>query len=187
MCVRSEVIFDAGELTNRLRTLEERMAVPSFWDNNEAAQEVIQEVKTLRGWLDDDIGHRAVRKRVEEASAEWERLLRTSEVLWGQRQLDEARLLEASTLGARERAFLAASRRAVARARWGRWLAALVLVLTVGGSYGWLRMQAYLEMRFIEALIQSAREELSSGRELAQRARAVTLQRFGRRGRLRCG
>jgi peptide chain release factor 2 len=50
--VRSEVIFDAGELTNRLRTLEERMAVPSFWDNNEAAQEVIQEVKTLRGWLD---------------------------------------------------------------------------------------------------------------------------------------
>jgi formylglycine-generating enzyme required for sulfatase activity/predicted Ser/Thr protein kinase len=127
---------------------------------------------TLRGWLDDDIGHRAVRKRVEEASTEWERLLRTQEALWGQRQLDEARLLDASTLGARERAFLAASRRAVARQRWGRWLAVLILGLTVTGSYGGLRLQAYLEdMRFIDARIQAAREELTSGRELAQRAR----------------
>jgi len=125
---------------------------------------------TLRGWLDDDIGHRAVRKRVEHASAEWERLLHAQETLWGQRLLDEARLLDSSTLGARERAFLAASRRAMARERWGRWLVMLVLVLAVGGSYGWLRLQAYLELRVIDALVQSAREELASGRELAQRA-----------------
>ena len=52
MCVRSEVIFDAAALRDRLTSLEERMAVPTFWDDNEAAQVVIQEVKTLRGWLD---------------------------------------------------------------------------------------------------------------------------------------
>jgi formylglycine-generating enzyme required for sulfatase activity len=125
---------------------------------------------TLRGWLDDDIGHRAVRKRVEEASVEWERLMRTPEALWGQRQLDEARMLDSSTLGVRERAFLAASRRAVARKRWGRLLAVLVLVLAVGGSYGWLRIQAYLDKRFIDTLIQSAREELVAGGDLAFRA-----------------
>ncbi|HEX8699751.1 MAG TPA: protein kinase [Myxococcaceae bacterium] len=125
---------------------------------------------TLRGWLDDDIGHRAVRKRLEEASAEWERLMGAQEALWGQRLLDEARLLDSSTLGQRERAFLAASRRSVARAQWGRWIAVLTLVLLVAGSYGWFRLQAYLDRRFIDTLIQSAREELALGRELAHRA-----------------
>src|SRR5688500_15470005 len=50
---------------------------------------LIESWGSLRGWLDDDTGHRAVHKRVETASAEWERLLRTREALWGQRQLDE--------------------------------------------------------------------------------------------------
>ena len=61
--MRSEVIFDAVELSNRLSALEERMAVPTFWDNSEAAQEVIQEVKTLRGWLDPD---RAIESKLRE-------------------------------------------------------------------------------------------------------------------------
>jgi formylglycine-generating enzyme required for sulfatase activity len=126
---------------------------------------------TLRGWLDDDIGHRAVRKRVEAASAEWERLMRAREALWGQRQLDEARLLEPSTLGARERAFLAAAHRAVTRKRWGRWLAVLALALAVAGSYGGLRLQADLaDARFIAAQLRAAREELSSGRDFAHGA-----------------
>ncbi len=50
--MRSEAIFDAVELGNRLSALEDRMAVPTFWDDNDTAQEVIREVKTLRGWLD---------------------------------------------------------------------------------------------------------------------------------------
>ena len=84
--MRSEVIFDAVELSNRLSALEERMAVPTFWDNSEAAQEVIQEVKTLRGWLDP---YRAIESKLreleefgalleaesdEEMEAEWQRV-----------------------------------------------------------------------------------------------------------------
>ncbi len=128
---------------------------------------------TLRDWLDDDIGHRAVRKRVEAASAEWERLSRAREALWGQRQLDEARPLAPSTLGPREHAFLLASRRAVARARWGRWLAVLVLALAVAASYGGLRVQAYLaDARLVAAQNEAAREALAEGRALAQQASA---------------
>ncbi len=136
-----------------------------------AHDSLIESWGTLRGWLDDDIGHRAVRKRLEEASAEWERLLRTQEALWGQRQLDEARPLEPSSLGPRERAFLLASRRAVLRQRWSRWLAALVLALAIAGSYGGLRLQTYLEdSRFIAAQLERAREALATGRSLAQGA-----------------
>jgi formylglycine-generating enzyme required for sulfatase activity/predicted Ser/Thr protein kinase len=131
-----------------------------------AHDSLIESWGTLRGWLDDDIGHRAVHKRLEAASAEWERLMRAREALWGQRQLDEARPLEPSTLGSRERAFLLASRRAVARRRWGRWLAALVLALAVAAS-----VQPYLaDLRFVNAQLELAREALAEGRTLAQRA-----------------
>jgi formylglycine-generating enzyme required for sulfatase activity len=126
---------------------------------------------TLRGWLDDNIGHRAVRKRVEAASAEWERLKRAREALWGRRQVEEAHPLELSSLGPRERAFLLASRRAVTRQRWGRRLATLVLALAVVASYGGHRLQTYLaDVRFVAAQVDAAREVLAAGRALAQRA-----------------
>jgi formylglycine-generating enzyme required for sulfatase activity/predicted Ser/Thr protein kinase len=136
-----------------------------------AHDSLIESWGTLRDWLDDDIGHRVVRKRVEEASADWERLRRTREVLWGRRQLAEASSLEPSTLGARERAFLAASRRAVVRQRWGRWGAALAVALALAASYGGIRLQAYREdARFVEAHQAVAREALATGRALAQQA-----------------
>jgi formylglycine-generating enzyme required for sulfatase activity len=136
-----------------------------------AHDSLIESWGTLRGWLDDDIGHRAVRKRLEAASAEWDRLRHAQEALWGQRQLDEARLVEPSTLGARERAFLAAAHRAVARERWGRWSAVLILVLAVAGAYGGPRLQAYLDdARFIAAQLELARGELTAGRNFSQEA-----------------
>ncbi len=128
---------------------------------------------TLRGWLDDGIGHRAVRKRLEVASAEWERLRHAREALWGQRQLDEASLLELASLGPREQTFLAASRGAVTRQRWGRRLAVLAVPLAVVASYGSLRLQTYLEdTRFVDAQVRQVGEGLAVGRSLAQQARA---------------
>jgi formylglycine-generating enzyme required for sulfatase activity/predicted Ser/Thr protein kinase len=136
-----------------------------------AHDSLIQNWGTLRDWLDGDIGQRVVHKRVEEASAEWKRLGQAKEALWGQRQLDEARLLDPSALGTRERAFLDASRRAMARQRWGRWLAALGVVLAIAASYGSLRFQAYLEdTSFIAAQIHEAQEALAEGKALAQQA-----------------
>ncbi|WP_395835641.1 protein kinase [Archangium violaceum] len=125
---------------------------------------------TLRNWLDNDIGHRAVRQRLEVASAEWERLARTREALWGQRLLDEARLLEPSTLGVRERAFLLASTRAARLQRWRRRLALLLVPLALAVGYGALRIREYLsDVRFVSERLQEAREALAAGRELGAR------------------
>jgi hypothetical protein len=72
---------------------------------------------TLRGWLDEERESRAVRHRLELAVADWERLGRSREGLWTTVQLKEAALLEPETLRSRERAFLDASRAAMARGR----------------------------------------------------------------------
>jgi formylglycine-generating enzyme required for sulfatase activity len=131
-----------------------------------AHESLIESWGTLRDWLDDDIGHRVVRKRVEAASAEWERLRRASEALWGQRLLDEASLLEPSALGSRERAFLLASRRALTRKRWGRGLAGVLLALILSTAYG-----AHLaDARFVAAEFGTAREAFALGLALAQQA-----------------
>lgn len=136
-----------------------------------AHDSLIESWGTLRNWLDDDIGHRAVHKRLEAASTEWERLRHSPEALWGQRQLDEARPLESSSLGPSERAFLLASRRAVVRERWGRWLVVLGIVLAGAVAYGGVRLQAHLEdVRFITAQVETAREALTTGQALAEQA-----------------
>nr|QKW93748.1 serine/threonine protein kinase [Vitiosangium cumulatum] len=128
---------------------------------------------TLRNWLDNDIGHRAVRQRLEAASAEWERLARPREALWGQRQLDEARPLDLSTLGVRERAFLLASSRAARLQRWGRRLALLLVPLALAVIYGALHLREYLaDVDFVSERLQEAREALAAGRTLGARAQA---------------
>ncbi|WP_223753466.1 bifunctional serine/threonine-protein kinase/formylglycine-generating enzyme family protein [Myxococcus sp. RHSTA-1-4] len=138
-----------------------------------AHDSLIESWGTLRNWRDRDIGHRAVRQRLEAASAEWERLSRAPEALWGQRHVDEARPLDSALLGPRERAFLAASQRAVRLQRWGRYLAALGGVLALAGLYGGLRLHGHLEdQRFIDGHVAAAREDFAEGRELAEKTRA---------------
>jgi eukaryotic-like serine/threonine-protein kinase len=134
-----------------------------------AHDSLVERWGTLRGWLDDDVGQRAARKRLEAASAEWERLRHAREVLWGRRQLDEARGLDLGFLAPRERAFLRASRRAVTRQRRVRWLAALVLAALVVG----LRLRTYVADRaFFATQLALAREALVAGHALAQQAQA---------------
>jgi peptide chain release factor 2 len=44
--------FDIEGKRRALTELEEKMAEPTFWSNQEAAQKVLQEVKSLRAWVD---------------------------------------------------------------------------------------------------------------------------------------
>ncbi len=97
---------------------------------------------TLRGWLDEERESRAVRHRLELAVADWERLGRTREGLWTTVQLKEAALLEPETLRSRERAFLDASRTAMARGRRFRRALAISLPLLAVLGYSGMRLQA---------------------------------------------
>jgi len=114
---------------------------------------------TLRRWLDELEGTRAVRLRLEAAAAEWERLGGAREALWGARQLDEAAQLDAADLGGRERAFLSASRRAVRRGRRIRQAALIGAPLAVLLLYGAVQVKVRREVhRTVAAQLDQAAE-----------------------------
>ena len=45
-------IFDVEAKRERLTTLEQRMSATGFWDDQDEAQAVVQEVKVLKGWVE---------------------------------------------------------------------------------------------------------------------------------------
>jgi peptide chain release factor 2 len=56
--------FDLDAKRETLRQLEERMSAPGFWENQQKAQGVVQQVKAVRGWVEP---FDAVNGRVESA------------------------------------------------------------------------------------------------------------------------
>jgi peptide chain release factor 2 len=49
--VRSEATFDVAARQRRIAELDERMAVPGFWDSPDAARDIITEANQLKGWV----------------------------------------------------------------------------------------------------------------------------------------
>ena len=129
---RSEAELVAGDPAARaaLEALVRGRLLVAYQGDDGVAYEITHEALlkgwgTLRRWLDAQQGSWAVQQRLELAAAEWNRLGRAREALWGARQLEEAAVLDPASLGPREQAFLEATRRAVRRRR-RRWHAALV-------------------------------------------------------------
>ena len=135
---------------------------------------------TLRGWLDEERESRAVRHRLELAVADWERLGRSRDGLWTNVQLKETTLLEPETLRPRERAFLDASRTAMARGRRLR-RAAIVLLPTIAlATYGglWLKGQVDLSNK-VNAHVNAAAQQLASAEQLQGAAEVLHRQALG--------
>jgi formylglycine-generating enzyme required for sulfatase activity len=134
---------------------------------------------TMRRWLDEDAGQRALRQRVEVSSAEWERSGRSGELLWRGRPLDEAQGLDMAALGPREQLFLRTSQKAVRRQRLRRWMA-VALVIALGLA---IRLYLYVETQaFVQAKMTEARDAAGQAWVFDQNAResrdsAVSLYR----------
>jgi eukaryotic-like serine/threonine-protein kinase len=84
---------------------------------------------TLQAWLQRGAVDRAMLERVEQAAEAWQRMSRRRDLLWGSRQLAEARSLDRAALPPREAAFLASSTTALRRLRALAAGAAAVLVV----------------------------------------------------------
>jgi eukaryotic-like serine/threonine-protein kinase len=102
---------------------------------------------TLRRLLDEQAEALAVRDRLEKAAADWKRLGRNREALWGAVQLAEAARLDAAFLTQVERDFLEASRARVAQRR--RLRAALVLLVPalIASIYGFAALKARRDLQ----------------------------------------
>ena len=135
---------------------------------------------TLQGWLRTGAVEHAMRGRVAQAAAEWERTGRAADLLWGRRQLAEAHGLDRETLAPREIAFLATSRAVIMR-RWTIGLAtaaALAVAAVVIGVA--IRARARDELESVIAdQVQAATAAFADARTSAHQRDAARARAFG--------
>ena len=98
----------------------------------------------LRSWLDDEAGARADRERLALAAADWDRLGRRVDDLWRGRALAAAAAIPMAGIGPRERAFVAASKRARLRRR--AVVAGLGVALAAAVGAGWSASRAQVRV-----------------------------------------
>lgn len=121
---------------------------------------------TLRRWLEENAEARAVKQRLEASTAEWLRLGKNRDTLWGGRQLAEVALLEEVDIGPKERDFLNASRRAAERSRRVRRAVFAAIPIALSLMYGGVRL---LAARDLEKKIVAS---LNQGKTLYEQAQA---------------
>jgi formylglycine-generating enzyme required for sulfatase activity len=187
--LEAELLSDGSERTALEALIRGRVVVAS--NAQDGAYELAHEAlvtgwSTLQGWLTQDAADHAVRDRVAQAAAEWDRIGRGRDLLWGRRQLAEARALDRAGLAPREAGFLAASARALRTRRVAG--AVGVAVLVVGAVIAGLAIRARARREF-EAMVadqvdaataaQRAARELATQRDVA-RDRAFGLFDAGR-------
>ena len=114
---------------------------------------------TLRRFLDEEDAARVVRDRLETAAADYRRLGRVPEALWGASQLAEADRLDPEFLSASEREFLAASR---ARVKQRKRLRAALLVLVPVVLISMYSVAALKARRDVAARLEGHRREAAS-------------------------
>jgi len=133
----------------------------------------------LRGWLGHDEERRAVRMRLERAAAEWERLGRPVELLYGDRQLVEAAEVGRAPLGHREAEFFTRSLRASRWRRAKRWGVALGVPLLLLSSVAAVRLQARFQLDSrISAQLAEARTRWTEASKRAEEAERLRQEAF---------
>lgn len=148
---RSEIVTGEPRGQEVLAVLVDRRLLVSHqsgggeWVYSLAHEALVSAWPTLRDWLDTDRDLRALAQRIASAADEWDRLGRPRESLWGQRRMLEAERVGESISTPVQRAFLAASRRALRRSRWLRRIAIAVVVLVALAIYVGFRYQAHVQ------------------------------------------
>jgi eukaryotic-like serine/threonine-protein kinase len=124
---------------------------------------------TLRDWRRLGAADHALRERIEQAAAAWERTSHARDLLWGPRQLAETRSLDRAILAPREAAFLAAARAAILSRRIIGAGGAAVLVL--GTVIAGLTMRAKAR-RELEAVVAGQVHAATTAQDLARQLAA---------------
>jgi len=135
---------------------------------------------TLQDWLRAGAGEHAVRVRVAHAAAEWERMGRLRDLLWGRHQLAEAKGLDRETVAPREATFLAKSRAAIVRT-WALGICAAAFLAIAAVAVGLaIRGRARRELDAVIAdQVRAATTAFDQARQPAQQRDAARARAFG--------
>jgi serine/threonine protein kinase/formylglycine-generating enzyme required for sulfatase activity/energy-coupling factor transporter ATP-binding protein EcfA2 len=134
---------------------------------------------TLALWLAEANEARQLHVRLEQAAAEWERLGRPREALWGTRHLAEVRGLAPESLTQREATFLDASRGGVRRGRLLTRVLAVGFIASLALVYAGLRLHAWYSLgQQVSAQLTEARNRLEHARERDRALEAARAEAF---------
>lgn len=129
---------------------------------------------TLRVWLDESVESRAARERLAAATAEWERLGKSPDVLWSERQLSANKLAADEDMDERAQAFWTASERAHRRRRRARVALGLSIPLAAALSYAGVYVESRRELTSrMESHTAEASALHQKARERAERTDAL--------------
>lgn len=146
-----------------------------------AHEALIRGWKTLQTWLDEERENREIRRRLEIAARDWDRLQRSSEVLWSLQQLQEASGLDDASLAPRERDFVAASWSRHRKHLWRRRVALLSVPVLAILTYAGIQLQAKFALeRKIDEHVASAAEQLKAGQEQFEAQGILQQQAFSK-------
>lgn len=144
-----------------------------------AHEALIRGWKTLLTWLDEERENREIRRRLEIAARDWDRLQRSPTVLWSHQQLEEASGLEEASLAPRERDFVSASWSAHRRRVWRRRIALLSVPVLAVLTYVGFQLQARFELeRKIDEHVAIAVEALNSAQASLDEVENLQQQAF---------
>jgi formylglycine-generating enzyme required for sulfatase activity len=134
---------------------------------------------TLQDWLQHGAAEHAVRVRVEQAAAEWERMGWSRDLLWGRRRLAATRALDRETMAPREVAFLATSRAAIVRTRMIGIAVAASLAIGVVAIGLTIRAHARSELESVIAdQVHAASTNVDAAKQLARQRDATRVRAF---------
>ncbi|WPB76762.1 SUMF1/EgtB/PvdO family nonheme iron enzyme [Archangium violaceum] len=134
---------------------------------------------TLAQWLAEANEARQLHARLEHASAEWERMGRPREALWGARRLAEIGGLAPESLTPREASFLEASRGGVRRGRMLTRVLAAGFVASLALVYAGLRIHAWYKLEGrVRTQLSEARSRLEHARERDRALEAARTEAF---------
>ncbi len=170
----SELLSDGPDRVAERRALEAlvrgRIVVANNAQYEIAHEALVANWATLQEWRQKGAAARAIHKRLELATLEWERAGRPRDLVWTRRQIVEARAIARDELAPREVEFLDAGHRAF-RQRWS--IAVGVTALLAAGAIG-VAMQ--LRARAEQQVDHAIAEQLNKARVQLEAARAVTVQ-----------
>jgi serine/threonine protein kinase/formylglycine-generating enzyme required for sulfatase activity len=170
----SELLSEGVERAAERRALEVmvrgRIVVANNAQYEIAHEALLASWTTLQEWRQRGAAARAIHKRLEVATTEWDRAGRPRDLLWKRRQLAEANAIARDELAPHEVEFLDAGRRAEQQ----RWFVGIgVTALLASGA---LAVGLHLRARAERQVDNAVAEQLDRARTQLATARGVTAQ-----------
>lgn len=183
----AELCMDVPEAKAALEALTKGRLLTASFAFDEPTYEIAHEVlihgwRTLAGWLSSDADRRQTLSRLHAAAGEWERLGKSRQALWHDKQLTETLELSLTALPSLEQSFLIKSKRGALLRKIRFSLAVLAVPLAALMIWGGLRLHAERNLRRrVDLHLEHAEEirgKAKTLQEVMEDARSLAMGEF---------